>query len=310
MSKPVICLMGPTASGKTDLAVRLVQQLPCDIISVDSALIYRGMDIGTAKPGPEILQIAPHRLIDICDPAMSYSAGQFRSDALQEIENTIANNRIPLLVGGTMLYFHALQNGIAELPEANLQIRDDLAQIMQQHGLQTLYARLQKIDPESAQRIHPNDPQRIQRALEIYAITGKTLTQFWQEQNHQTLPYHFINIAIAPQDRNLLHKNIVLRFQAMLAKGFIAEVENLFKRDDLHADLPAMRAVGYRQVWDYLANKLTYDEMTDRSIIATRQLAKRQITWLRSWKDLTLFASEDINTLHKILKMLSALNIA
>ena len=302
--------MGPTASGKTDLAVKLVQQLPCDIISVDSALIYRGMDIGTAKPSPELLQIAPHRLIDICDPAMSYSVGQFRNDALYEIENIIANHRIPLLVGGTMLYFHALQKGIAELPEANQSIRDHLTLILQQQGLQTLYARLQKIDPISAQRIHPNDPQRIQRALEIYEITGKSLTQLWQEQNHQPLPYQFINIAIAPENRNLLHKNIALRFQTMLAKGFIAEVETLFQRDDLHADLPAMRAVGYRQVWDYLANKLTYDEMTERGIIATRQLAKRQITWLRSWKDLTLFASEDINILQKILNMLNVLNIA
>ncbi len=302
---PVICVMGPTAAGKTDIAVKLVQALPCDIISVDSAMIYRGMDIGTAKPGADIQAIAPHRLLDICDPAESYSAGQFRTDALREINDIIQHNRIPLLVGGTMLYFHVLQNGLAQLPQANNAVREYINQEAQQLGWPALHERLQKIDPIAAARIHPNDPQRLQRALEIHAITGKTLTTLLQEQTENKLPYEFINIAIAPTDKQLLHAKIALRFNAMLEQGFIEEVEKLYQRGDLQADLPAIRAVGYRQVWDYLANKITEAEMQERAIIATRQLAKRQMTWLRSWQDLQWFVSEDIDSFNSILKFLT-----
>lgn len=296
--------MGPTCSGKTDLAIQLVQKFPCEIISVDSAMIYRDMNIGTAKPTADILKIAPHRLIDIRDPADAYSVGQFRDDALREIQNIINQNKIPLLVGGTMMYFNALQNGIADLPQADQDTRNRLAEEIAQLGLQQLHERLQKIDPTAAARIHPNDPQRIQRALEIYEITGKTLTKFLQNQT-TALPYSAINLAIAPTDRSLLHKNIAMRFEQMLKQGFVEEVEKLFRRADLHHDLPSMRAVGYRQIWDHLAGELTHDEMIERSIIATRQLAKRQLTWLRSWKDLTWFASEDKNHLEQILAILN-----
>lgn len=298
--------MGPTACGKTELAVELVQRLPCEIISVDSAMVYRGMDIGTAKPGAEILKIAPHRLLDIRDPAENYSAGDFRKDALREINNVIANNRVPLLVGGTMLYFHALQRGIAELPTANPQIRNHITQEAEKHGWQLLHQRLAQIDPIAAQRIHPNDPQRIQRALEIYELTGKTRTE-WQTQDSspQQLPYPVINIALIPADREKLQQKIAKRFQTMLEHGFIDEVEKLVQRGDLHSELPSMRAVGYRQVWEYLAGKLNYAEMQERSIIATRQLAKRQLTWLRGWEDLQIFASEDTNSFVKIYQLLT-----
>jgi tRNA dimethylallyltransferase len=303
--KPLIlCLMGPTATGKTDIAVELVQQLPCDIISVDSAMVYRGMDIGTAKPSKEILAIAPHRLLDIRDPSETYSAGDFCKDALHEIKNIAQNNRIPLLVGGTMLYFNALQNGMAELPKANAAIRIQLEQEIKTHGLHTLHQRLAKIDPVAAQRIHPNDPQRIQRALEVYELTGKSLTEFLAATHSAADQYQFINIALMPADRSLLHEKIALRFQQMLQQGLIEEVKKLFSRGDLHANLPAIRAVGYRQVWDYLAGSLTDDEMCERAVIATRQLAKRQMTWLRSWEDLQVFGSEDVKRLDKILEFI------
>lgn len=306
MKNTIICLMGPTCSGKTDLAIQLTQKLPCEIISVDSAMIYREMNIGTAKPTADILKVAPHRLIDICDPAESYSAGQFREDAINEIESIIAQNKIPLLVGGTMLYFHALQNGIAELPPANLAIRDRLNNEIKNLGSEYLHNYLKEIDPASAKRIHPNDPQRIQRAIEIYETTGKTLTEFLQNEKSPPLPYQVINFAIAPTDRTLLHKNIAIRFAQMLKNGFIEEVEKLFKRGDLHADLPSIRAVGYRQVWDHLSGKLNYAEMTERGIIATRQLAKRQFTWLRSWENIRWLASEEKSLLDKLEKLLSS----
>lgn len=298
---PVICLMGPTAAGKTDIAVSLVQQLPCQIISVDSAMVYRGMDIGTAKPSADILKIAPHRLLDICDPAESYSAGHFREDALREINSIIEHKQIPLLVGGTMLYFHALQQGLASLPRANAEVRERINQEAQLYGWQNMHKRLQKIDPVAAERIHPNDPQRLQRALEIYEVTGKNLTTLLEEEAKQKLPYQFINIAIIPTDRSSLHKRIAQRFDEMLQQGFIAEVEKLYHRDDLHADLPSIRAVGYRQLWDYLAGNITFAEMQERAVIATRQLAKRQITWLRRWKNLHSFNSENNLTLKNIL---------
>lgn len=285
-TSPIICLMGPTASGKTDAAITLTQELPCDIVSVDSAMVYRSMDIGTAKPSMDVLAAAPHRLLDIRNPNETYSAGEFREDAIREIDSIIAKQRIPLLVGGTMLYFHVLQNGIAELPQANSNIREKISNEAQHIGWTKLHERLQQIDPVSAKRIHPNDPQRLQRALEIYELTGKTLTEFWQETTERSLPYQFINIALSTPDRSLLHQKIELRFKAMLKQGFIEEVEQLAKYYDLNCDLPSMRSVGYRQVWDYLQGTLSYNEMEERGIIATRQLAKRQLTWLRSWKNL------------------------
>lgn len=304
--------MGPTASGKTDLAVELVKRLPVEIISVDSAMVYRGMDIGTAKPSVDILTIAPHRLLDICDPAEPYSAGQFRTDALREITDIIAQEKIPLLVGGTMLYFHILQQGIARLPIADPAIRQKILDEAQQYGWQALHERLQKIDPNTAQRIHPNDPQRLQRALEVYELTGKTLTEFFTNNNESSSnsdlssnpKLSFTNIALMPKDRALLHKKIEQRFDKMLQQGFIAEVEVLFKRGDLNPDLPSMRSVGYRQAWDYLAGNINHEEMRERAIAATRQLAKRQMTWLRSWDHVHSFASEDENRLEKIISII------
>lgn len=298
--------MGPTASGKTDLAVKLTQHLPCEIISVDSAMVYREMNIGTAKPGPEILALAPHRLLDIRDPSEAYSAGQFREDALREIENIIATGKIPLLVGGTMLYFHTLQNGIAALPQANQSIREMISRQAKTLGWPALHQHLEKIDPLAAKRIHPNDPQRIQRALEIYELTGKSLTAL-HEQSQANLPYSMINIALAPTDRNRLHLAIEQRFHNMLQQGLIEEVEKLFQRSDLSADLPAMRSVGYRQIWSYLNGDLNYEAMQERSIIATRQLAKRQLTWLRGWEKITWLASEDDKVLNKSLGFLEQL---
>lgn len=294
--------MGPTASGKTQLAIDLSQHLPCDIISVDSAMVYRGMNIGTAKPSLEQQALAPHRLIDICDPAQAYSAGQFKQDALREIENILAQGRIPLLVGGTMLYFHVLQKGLSELPTANADIRAQIAAEAEQLGWENLHARLQKIDAIAAQRIHRHDAQRISRALEIYMLTNKTLTQLTQVKK-SLLPYQIINLAIAPADRQIIHERVTLRFKTMLQQGFVDEVFNLFNRGDLHRDMPSMRAVGYRQVWDYLAGKYNHEQMQERGIIATRQLAKRQLTWLRGWEDVQWFDSEDKKILEKILEM-------
>lgn len=273
--------MGPTAAGKTDLALELVRRFPCEIISVDSALVYRGMDIGTAKPGGDVLAWAPHRLVDICDPAQSYSAGQFQRDALREMEAISASGRIPLLVGGTMLYFRALQSGLAELPEADAEVRARLEEEAQHLGLAALHERLRRVDPAAAARIHPNDPQRIQRALEVYELTGMALTDLCRKARAE-LPYSLIKFIIAPVDRSFLHVRIKERFLRMLSAGFIAEVEKLRARPDLHPELPSMRAVGYRQVWSYLEGGATYEEMVQRAIIATRQLAKRQLTWLRA----------------------------
>lgn len=301
LSKPlVVCLMGPTATGKTDIAVELVQRFPCEIISVDSAMVYRGMDIGTAKPSLEIQKIAPHYLLDIRDPTDAYSAGDFLHDTKQLISKIIAKQKVPLLVGGTMLYFNVLQNGLANLPSANSAIRQVIAKKAEELGWPALHDELKTIDPIAAGRINTSDTQRIQRALEIYEITGKPLTQLLIESPQTNLPYSFLNLALIPQDRELLHRRIAQRFQKMLDQGFIAEVEALIKSDNLTPDLASMRAVGYRQVWEYLQGILSVNEMTERGIIATRQLAKRQLTWLRSWQDLHTFTSEDPQSLVKI----------
>ncbi len=240
--------MGPTASGKTDLAISLMEQLPADIISVDSAMVYREMDIGTAKPDAETLARAPHRLIDILDPAESYSAASFREDALREIESITAEGRIPLLTGGTMLYFRALQQGLSELPEADHVIREKIEAEAQSEGWHTLHERLARIDPQAAERIHPNDPQRLSRALEVFEVTGKTMTELWSKQKAYSFPYRLIKLVVAPAERSILHERIERRFQQMLSQGFIEEVEALYKRGDLNEQMPSIRCVGYRQV--------------------------------------------------------------
>lgn len=283
---PVIFLMGPTASGKTALAIELVKRLPCDIISVDSALIYRGMDIGTAKPAAEELAQAPHRLLDIRDPSQAYSAADFRQDALREIEAIVAQGRIPLLVGGTMLYYKALLEGLSPLPAADPVIRQAIEEEAAASGWEALHAQLRSIDPVAAERIHPNDPQRLSRALEVYRISGKTLTELTQTKGEQ-LPYRTLQFAIAPTDRELLRQRIAERFHLMLAQGFEQEVRALYQRSDLNADLPSIRCVGYRQMWEYIDGQISYDEMVYRGIVATCQLAKRQMTWLRSWQNVT-----------------------
>ncbi|CAM4460936.1 tRNA (adenosine(37)-N6)-dimethylallyltransferase MiaA [Vibrio agarivorans] len=287
-------LMGPTASGKTDLAIRLRQRYPVEIISVDSALIYRDMDIGTAKPDERELELAPHRLIDILDPSEAYSAADFRRDALKEMADIVAQGKIPLLVGGTMLYYKALLEGLSPLPAADQEIRAQIDQEAQSLGWQAMHDQLREVDPVSAQRIHPNDPQRLSRALEVYRISGKTLTELTATKG-EPIPYRVKQFAIAPKDRAELHRRIELRFDKMMEAGFEDEMRALYQRDDLHPDLPSIRCVGYRQMWDYLDGNATLEEAKFRGVCATRQLAKRQITWLRSWDDLTWLDSENVD---------------
>lgn len=287
---PAIFIMGPTAAGKTDLALELAKRHPVEIISVDSALVYRGMDIGTAKPSAATLAAFPHHLVDILDPTEPYSAGNFRDDALALMADITRRGKIPLLVGGTMLYFKALQQGMAELPSADPAIRAKLDAEANELGLAYLHQRLKEIDPVSAKRIHQNDPQRLQRALEVFEITGKSLTELTAEQSYN-LPYKVTKVIISPFDRAVLHKRIESRYRTMVEAGFVDEVRQLFERDDCHAQLPSIRAVGYRQAWSYLAGE--YDEQTFiyKAIVATRQMAKRQITWLRAQLDGVWFDS-------------------
>ena len=302
---PAIFLMGPTASGKTDIAVRLIEDLPCEIISVDSALVYRGMDIGTAKPGADILEKAPHRLIDICDPSEAYSAAQFAKDALREMDDIYAQGKIPLLVGGTFLYFRALAEGLSPLPAADSELRAQLEAEAKAVGWAEMHQRLAAVDPETAARIHPNDPQRIQRALEVYKITGEAMSSILQQDNPGNLPYNVSKLILAPSDRAVLHERIAIRFNHMLQEGLVEEVTRLYQRGDLHKDLPSIRAVGYRQVWAYLEGELQYQEMIERGVIATRQFAKRQFTWLRSEKEGVWFDALENNIYSKILKKLT-----
>ena len=278
---PAILLMGPTASGKTGLAVELVKRLSCDIISVDSAMVYRGMDIGTAKPGVDILEQAPHRLIDILDPAESYSAARFREDALACMAQIADRGRIPLLVGGTMLYFRALERGLSNLPGADPGVRARLEAEAAESGWASLHARLARIDPRSAERIHANDPQRIQRALEVYELSGQPLSVLCDQNLPEKPSYRLIKLIISPGDRVVLHDRIGKRFQKMMSKGFMDEVRALYQRGDLGPEMPSMRAVGYRQAWSCLAGEISRQTMTERAVIATRQYAKRQLTWLR-----------------------------
>jgi tRNA dimethylallyltransferase len=272
--------MGPTASGKTALAVELVQRFPFEIISVDSAMIYKEMDIGTAKPDAETQAIAPHALIDFLDPAESYSAARFVQDAEREIARIEAAGRWPLLVGGTGLYFRALGEGLARMPDADEEVRARLVAWREAEGLEALHRYLATVDPRAAQRIHPNDPQRILRALEVYELTGEPISQH-HEQAAATSRRPMLKLIVAPEDRAILHERIAQRFRQMMAMEFLAEVERLYRRGDLHAGMPSMRAVGYRQLWQYLADEVSLDEAVERGIIATRQYAKRQFTWLR-----------------------------
>ncbi|HET8849855.1 MAG TPA: tRNA (adenosine(37)-N6)-dimethylallyltransferase MiaA [Marinobacter sp.] len=327
---PAIFLMGPTASGKTDLAMSLVQAMPCEIISVDSAMIYRGMDIGTAKPSAEELQAAPHRLIDICDPAESYSAADFRRDALAEMAEITARGRIPLLVGGTMMYFKALLNGLSDLPSADSGLRAEIEQEAERHGWQQLHDELAATDPEAAQRIHPNNRQRLMRAIEVIRITGRPISELWaaklaespgtspvrrgsgienypyitrwQADEQTGLPYTVYQFALAPMERSQLHQRIQLRFGKMLQQGFLDEVRALKARGDLNTDMPSVRCVGYRQAWDFLSGDIDHSTFVERGVAATRQLAKRQLTWLRKWPEVQWLDRPDPQAVVETLK--------
>jgi len=303
---PVICLMGPTASGKTALAFALHQALPCDIISVDSALVYKDMNIGTAKPTAEELAKYPHRLIDIRDAAERYSAADFCKDALHEIASIRDKGRIPLLVGGTMMYFKSLIDGISPLPEANKAIREQIEQEAEQYGWQHIHQQLKACDAESAERIHPNDPQRLTRALEVFKLTGNTLSQL-TENKGECLRGDVIQFAIAPTERKTLHERIELRFQQMITQGFQQEVETLMARGDLHENMASIRCVGYRQMWQYLQQEISHDEMIFKGICATRQLAKRQLTWLRGWPELNWLTTDGHSNLKQVLSSISKL---
>jgi len=289
-----ICLMGPTASGKTARAIALARRLPFEIINVDSAQVYRGMDIGTAKPSPAVLKDTPHRLIDIRDPWETYSAGAFCADASNAIREIISGGRIPLLVGGTMLYFQALQRGIAQLPAADPALRAELDERAARQGWPALHAELQALDPVAAARLKPTDAQRIQRALEVCLLTGMTITELHRATT-PPLKVDYLNIAIMPANRQILHRRIEDRLTLMLEADFVAEVRALSQLANMSATVPAMRAVGYRQMWAHVAGELSLAEAARQAAAATRQLAKRQITWLRSWPELVTFDSLDEN---------------
>ncbi len=301
---PAIFLMGPTAAGKTGLAVALAEQFPLDIISVDSALVYRGMDIGTAKPDEAILRRAPHALINIREPTQSYSAAEFREDALVEMNAITGQGRAPLLTGGTMLYFKALADGLADLPAADQEVRARIAKRASEVGWRTLHSELAAKDPETAARIHPNDPQRIQRALEVIELSGRKMSDLHRQQREpgeegaRDWGYRVLKIVVCPQSRQELHTRIEQRFNQMLDEGFMDEMKTLRARGDLDPSLPSIRCVGYRQAWSYLEGESTFEEMCQKALAATRQLAKRQLTWLRRdssalWYDLELESARD-----------------
>lgn len=296
--------MGPTASGKTELALNLAEQYPFEIVSVDSAMVYRGMDIGTAKPTREERQRVKHHLIDICDPQDIYSAGQFRRDALIKIEEIFASGKVPLLVGGTMLYFRVLAHGISELPKSSKEIRSKVQMRLVQFGVEHLYQELAKIDPQTAKKLHATDKQRIVRALEVYEASGKKLSELQLISKPQSLPYEIVNIAISPRDIAQIRHKIKERLNKMLKLGFIDEVRKLHARRDLNSDLPSIRTVGYRQVWQYLSGEISYDIMLELILIKTGHLAKRQLTWLKSWGDLNWFESGDQFLLQRILDLI------
>ena len=300
---PAIFLMGPTAAGKTDLAVELVQQRACEIISVDSAQIYQGMNIGSAKPDAQTLAAAPHHLINICDPLEAYSAARFRTDALALMAEITARGKVPLLVGGTMMYYKALVDGLAQLPVSDPEMRVQLEQQIRDQGLAAMHVRLCEIDPIAGARINAADPQRITRAMEVFLLSGETLTDHWSRQQQQRLPYKVTSLGVWPPERAVLHQRIEQRFELMLQQGFRHEVESLIARGDLHLDLPSMRCVGYRQMWQRLTGEYDDVAMKFKAIVATRQLAKRQLTWLRSWPELQMFDSLDTKLTFKVLQL-------
>jgi len=310
---PVLCLTGPTAAGKTAIALELARHHNFEIISVDSALVYRGLDIGSGKPDQKTLAEIPHHLVDIRDPLEPYSAADFRRDAIRIAGEIIDAGKRPLLVGGTMLYFKVLAEGMAGMPSADEKIRKQILALAESEGWAGVHRRLAQVDPPSAARIHPNDPQRLMRALEVFESTGKTLTEHHEEgrQQDNSLPDYLSNlvfIAVHPEQRFVLHQQIADRFHIMLEQGLVDEVTRLYERGDLNRDLPAIRSVGYRQVWDYLDGAFDYDTMAQKGIAATRQLAKRQLTWLRSWPDLFRIETENSieseNIVKKCLKIL------
>ena len=306
---PAIFLLGPTASGKSDLAMKLTSHLPVELVSVDSALVYRDMNIGTAKPDAEILRQYPHHLVDIRNPDQVYSAADFRSEVLTLMSAISERGNIPLLVGGTMLYFKVLIEGIASMPAADSAIREKIAREAKTGGWQKVHQRLAEVDPESAARIHPNDPQRLQRALEIWELTGESMTQLHKkQQNLVSLPFSVCQLAIIPSDRADLHRIIAARFEQMIKDGFIEEVEHLREKYDLNAELPSIKSVGYRQVWQYLEGEVDRKVMQERAIIATRQLAKRQFTWLRGWSNLREIPLPEVNEALKIIQASSILS--
>ena len=306
---PAIFLLGPTASGKSDLAMNLTSHLPVELVSVDSALVYRDMNIGTAKPDAEILRQYPHHLVDIRNPDEVYSAADFRSEVLTLMSAISERGNIPLLVGGTMLYFKVLIEGIASMPAADSAIREKIVREAETGGWQKVHQRLAEVDPESAARIHPNDPQRLQRALEIWELTGESMTQLHKKQQDLvSLPFSVCQLAIIPSDRADLHRIIAARFEQMIKDGFIEEVEHLREKYDLNAELPSIKSVGYRQVWQYLEGEVDRKAMQERAIIATRQLAKRQFTWLRGWSNLKEIPFPEVNEALKIIQASSILS--
>ncbi len=285
--------MGPTASGKTAAAVELVRHFPLEIISVDSALVYRGMDIGTAKPGADILRAAPHHLIDIRDPSEPYSAAEFREDALAAMADIRERRRVPLLTGGTFLYFRALEYGLSDMPAADPAVRERLEDVLRREGLPAMYQRLQSVDPAAAARIHATDPQRILRALEVYELTGQPLSALHATGRGEPLPWRVLKLGLVPADRAVLHARIGQRLATMLAAGLEGEVRALQARGNLHAELPALRAVGYRQMWAALEGRENMDEVAERILVATRQYARRQLTWLRGEPGVEYFELDD-----------------
>lgn len=303
---PVFCVMGPTASGKTPLAIALHELLPVEIVSVDSSQVYRGMNIGTAKPTQEELSRTPHRLIDIRDPAQSYSAAEFCSDALHEINEIVLAHRIPLLVGGTVFYFHALEYGLSDLPAADPEFRSRLAEEAAKVGWPALHARLAALDPESGRRIRPRDSQRIQRALEIHELTGMPPSAATHKRPRHKPPFRFIKIALMPEDRGLLHRRIAQRFHRMLEQGLLEEVQQLRRREELHTSLPSVRTVGYRQIWEYLTGTINYYEMTEKAVSATRQLAKRQMTWLRHYEGVQFLPMDNAAAINQCMDIFAA----
>lgn len=297
---PVLTLMGPTASGKTALAMALYDHMPVRLISVDSALVYREMDIGTAKPTLEEQRCYPHALIDIREPLQNYSAADFYKDAIREIDEAHLKGQLPILVGGTMLYFKALLDGISVLPSANEALRAQISEEAQQQGWSVLHHQLAQFDPVSAERIHPNDPQRLMRAIEVYRLTGQSLTQLTAIKR-APLPYRFYQFAMAPAERQILHHRIERRFDLMIEQGFEMEVNKLMRRGDLSLSLSSMRCVGYRQMWQYLSGEYDFEQMRLKALAATRQLAKRQLTWLRNWSDVCWLDSESTDVFNELL---------